>query len=356
MRVYCSIHQETKTNQNELLIDFLRISRYFRIQYPPGYAYPGPGHYSKKTMNSTKYWIALEQTHGIGPAHLMEIHDALKEQNLSVVDLCDLSSDDIRKEFGFQEKIADAIAGIQSTLPKIEEDYFKLLESGIDVITFYSELYPARLREVLGNTMPPLLYVYGNARLLKQKGVAILGDKDVSDKGEMIAFEAARLLASHRIPVISGYARGADLIAHRSALVNGGTTVALVPYGIFHLSVPHILSDVMNPDTMAVVSPFYPNREPNKFNAFIRNKIICALSCAVYIVEAPPDGGIFEAAKSAGNLKVPLFTTEYGEYPKNAGGNRKIIEEMGGTPVKGKMENGMLVPNMDRIIGMAKFG
>ncbi len=307
-------------------------------------------------MNSTKYWIALEQTHGIGPAHLMEIHEALKEQNLSVADLCDLSSDDIRKEFRFQEKITEAIAGVQATLPKIEEDYFRLLESGIDVVTFFSDLYPARLREILGNASPPLLYIYGNTRLLKQKGVAILGDKDVSDKGEMIAFEASRELAKHRIPVISGYARGADLIAHRSALVNGGATIALVPYGIFHLSIPEILRDVMNPDSVAAVSPFYPNREPNKFNAFIRNKIICALSYAVFIVEAPPDGGIFEAAKSASNLKVPLFTTEYGEYPKNAGGNRKIVDELGGIPVKGKMENSILVPNMDRIIGMAKFG
>jgi DNA processing protein len=307
-------------------------------------------------MNSTKYWIALEQTHGIGPAHLIEIHDTLKEQNLSVADLCDLSADDIRKEFRFPDKIAEAIAGIQATLPKIEEDYFKLLEAGIDVVMFSSELYPLRLREILGNAIPPLLYVYGNSRLLKQKGVAILGDKDVSDKGEMITFEASRELSKHRIPVISGYARGADLIAHRSALINGGATIALVPYGIFHLSVPNILSDVMNPDSMAVVSPFYPDREPNKFNAFIRNKIICALSYAVFIVEAPQDGGIYEAAKSAHNLKVPLFTTEYGEYPKNAGGNRKIMDELGGIPVLGKMENSLLVPNMDRIIGMAKFG
>ncbi len=307
-------------------------------------------------MNSTKYWIALEQTHGIGPAHLMEIHEALKNQGLSVTDLCGLSVEEIRKEFRFPEKIAEAVASLEGTLPKIEEDYFRLLESGIDVITFFSDSYPARLKETLGNAIPPLLYVYGNARLLKRKGIAILGDKDVSDRGEMIAFEAARELAKHDIPVISGYARGADLIAHRSAVFSGGTTVALAPYGMFHLTVPEMLRDVMNPDTMAVVSPFYPTREANRFNAFIRNKIVCALSYAVYIVEAPAEGGIFEAAKSARNLKVPLFTTQYGEYPKNAGGNMKILEELGGLAVMGRMENGMVVPNMDRIIGMAKFG
>jgi DNA processing protein len=307
-------------------------------------------------MNDTKYWIALEQMHGIGPAHLIEVHEALKELNLSIADVCDLSSDDIRKEFRFHEKISAALADIPSLLPKIEDDYFKLLESGIDVVPFFSELYPRRLHETLGSGIPPLLYAYGNTQIFKLKGAAILGDKDISEKGEMISFAASRVLSKHRIAVVSGYAQGADLIAHRSALINGGSTIAFVPYGMFHLSVPDILRDVLDMERIVIVSPFYPAREANRFNAFIRNKIICAISTAVYIVEAPPEGGIFEAAKSAHNLNIPLFTTEYAEYPKNAGGNRKIIEELGGIPVLGKIENDMLVPNMDKIIGIAKFG
>lgn len=307
-------------------------------------------------MNDTKYWIALEQTHGIGPAHLIEIHGSLKGLGLSLADVCELSADDIKKEFRLPEKIAAAVADVPSLLPKIEEDYFKLLESGVEVVPFFSELYPGRLHETLGSGIPPLLYAYGNARILKQRGAAVLGDRDVSEKGEMISFAAARTLSSHRIAVISGYAQGADLIAHRSALINGGSTVAFVPYGIFHLTAPEILRDVMDMERTLILSPFYPDREANRYNAFIRNKFICALSHAVYIVEAPPEGGIFEAAKSAHNLKVPLFTTEYAEYPKNAGGNRTIIEELGGTPVLGKIENDMLVPNMDTIIGAVKFG
>lgn len=307
-------------------------------------------------MNSTKYWIALEQTHGIGPAHLVELHGLLKERGLSLADLCGLTAAEIRNELRLPEKIADAVSGMPQALPKIEDDYLKLLESGIEVVTFFSELYPPRLHETLGTGIPPILYVYGSTRLLREKGIAILGDKDVSERGEMITFEAARILARHRIVVVSGLARGADLIAHRSALAHDGTTVAMVPYGIFHLNVPDLLQDVMDPGRIAVVSPFYPTREPNKYNAFIRNKFICAMSCAAYIVEAPPEGGIFEAAKSARNLGVPLFTTEYADPPKNAEGNRKILDEMAGIPVLGKMENGMLVPNMDRIVGTARFG
>jgi hypothetical protein len=34
----------------------------------------------------------------------------------------------------------------------------------------------------------------------------------------------------------------------------------------------------------------------------------------------------------------------------------KILDELGGLPVNGRIENDMLVPNMDSIIGEAKFG
>ena len=81
-----------------------------------------------------------------------------------------------------------------------------------------------------------------------------------------------------------------------------------------------------------------------------------ALSCSLFIVEAPDHGGIFEAAKSANKLSVPLFTAQYSEYPENAQGNEKILKEMNAFPVKGRMENENLIPNMDKMIGILKYG
>ena len=307
-------------------------------------------------MNSMKYWIALEQTSGIGPASLIEIHQSLQKSGISLSDLVSLTPAEITEECRFSEKITSAIAGLSRSAEAIEEDYFRLIDAGIEVIPFFSDRYPARLREILGNTIPPLLYVLGNAGILQSTCVAILGDRDVSDKGEMISFSAAGELARHGICVVSGLAKGAECIAHRASLISGGTTIAFIPSGIFHLKVPEILQDVFDPERIAIVSQFYPTREANRYLAYARNRTICALARAVYIVEAPIEGGIFEAAKSAHSLKVPLFTTQYAEYPKNAGGNKIILKDMNGIPVHGRIEGTMIVPNMDRIIGAAKFG
>lgn len=306
-------------------------------------------------MNNTKYWIALEQSEGIGPAHLAEISSRITELGLSVIDLFELQEKEIVEEFNLSEKLAGSIEQAKKLLPAIEKDYFSLLDGGIDVIPFFDSRYPARLRDIMGNSIPPILYTFGNIDTLGMKGAAVLGDKYVSDKGASISYLAARELCRHRFSVISGFAAGADMIAHRSAMENGGSTIAVLPCGMLNFRAPEAIKPLINPDRFLIVSPFYPTREVNTFNAYIRNKIACVLSRAVYIIEAPAEGGIFEAAKSAKKYSIPLFTTEYSQYPENALGNKKIIDEMGGNPVRGKLDKDMPVPNMDRIIGAVKF-
>ncbi len=305
--------------------------------------------------SNTKYWIALAQSKGIGPANLRMIYQSLKERGLSPADMFSLSAGEIKHEFQFNDKITEAIIASRGTISKIEDIYFGLLDNGIETILFFEALYPQRLLNMPGPAFPPILYTIGKKSLINERGAAILGERDISQKGEDISYLAAKELSAHGLIVISGFARGADEIAHRSALENGGRTIALLPYGINHLKIPHMIEHVYSQDNLLLVSPFYPDVEYNKFNAFIRNRIICGLARAVYIVECPKESGIFEAGKSAHKLNVPIFVTEYADYPESASANRQLIEEFNAIPVKGKMVGHVLTPNMDRLIGIVKF-
>ncbi|MBN2403293.1 MAG: DNA-processing protein DprA [Spirochaetes bacterium] len=305
-------------------------------------------------MSSQKYWIALEQSKGIGPANLKIIYDKLKSFGLSITDLFSLAPNEIKEEFAFHENIISAIDNAKKSLYRIEIDYHTLLDSGIDPIFFFEDIYPKRFHDKLNTTLPPVLYTHGNKSILKEKSAAILGEKDLSERGQTIAFLAAKELAEHKIVTISGMAKGSD-IAHRSTVLNNGKTIAILPHGIFHFKIPDILQDIYNTDNILIISPFYPSEEPDKYNAFIRNRLICALSYAVYIVESVLDGGIFEAAKSAKKLSTPLFVTEYKEYPKSASANKILIED-GARSVKGRLVNKELSPNLDELIGLVKFG
>ena len=174
-------------------------------------------------------------------------------------------------------------------------------------------------------------------------------------EGTRSAYVAARELSRHDIVTVSGFASGVGMIAHRAALQSDGMTTAVLPCGIFNLQVPDLIKEVLNPDAAVIISPFYPTEEANRYNAYNRNRIVCGLSKAAYIVEAPEEGGIYEAAKSANKLQVPLFTTKYSEYPDNAKGNEKILDELGGRPIQRRRDREQLEPNMDEIIACAKF-
>jgi DNA processing protein len=306
-------------------------------------------------MDSIKYWIAFERVQGVGPAHLKEVYSIISSVGVSLSDIFELSEDEIKNEFNFNQKTLSAIDAAKGILHNISEEYQKIIDEGITVTPFFSKNYPARLHETLGNSIPPILYSYGNIDLLKRKGASILGDNNISGKGELIAYMAAKELSARGITVISGFAEGADMTAHRSALEWGGDTIAFLPYGIFKIKIPEQIKHVFDEVRFLAVSTFQPEAAAGKYNAFARNKILSALSYAVYIVESPEEGGIFEAAKSAHNLKIPLYTTEYSEYPKNAGGNKKIVAELGGFPVRGKRSDNLTLPNLDRLIADVKF-
>jgi len=305
-------------------------------------------------MNNTKFWIALEQAEGIGPAHLKEIYDSLEALSLSIIDIFDLSDQEIENEFSFNKTIREGFAKARIGIQSVEEEYFEVIDAGVEIVPFFSKKYPQRLKDIMNKAIPPFLYCYGNCELMNESSVAILGDKDISNRGAEITFFAAQELVRHRINVVSGYASGADMIAHRSAIVSGGTTAAVIPSGIKFFKPHESIKEQATFDNLLIISPFFPTVEVNQFNAYIRNRICCALSRAVYIVEAPVEGGIFEAAKSAQKLNIPLYTTRYSSYPENAKGNEKILSEMNGQPISRKSGD-VLQPNIDKIIAHAKF-
>jgi DNA processing protein len=307
-------------------------------------------------MSQHKYWIALASTKGIGTASLTLVHQKLAELQLSITDIFDLDGKELQHELGFSEKLSTLLIRGKDLLPKIDEDYTRLIEAGINTTLLFDESYPRRLAETMKNTAPPVLYTFGEKSILQKKSAAVLGYRDVSDRGEMISFLASRELSRHDIPVTSGFSRGAGYLAHRGALEHGGNSIAVLPHGMFHLNVPETLAEIMDLTRFCFVSPFYPADEYSVYNSYNRNSIICAMAMAVYIVEAPEEGGIFEAGKSAVHHKTPLFVTEYVEYPDSARGNPLLIKDYGAIPVRGRKEQDLLVPNLDALIGKVKWG
>src|SRR5947208_460118 len=98
--------------------------------------------------------------------------------------------------------------------------------------------YPSGLLDL---AQPPSeLYAVGRESVLAKPRVAIVGTRNSTAYGERSTRTLARSLSRAGVTIISGMARGIDATAHRTALEEGGATVAVlgtgvdVPYPVGH--------------------------------------------------------------------------------------------------------------------------
>lgn len=95
-------------------------------------------------------------------------------------------------------------------------------------VTRVSNRYPERLRQCLGMDAPGVLWTKGDASLLEQSGMAVVGSRDLKPENLEFAREAGKQAALQGFVLISGNARGADRAAQESCLAHGGRVISVV--------------------------------------------------------------------------------------------------------------------------------
>jgi DNA processing protein len=92
------------------------------------------------------------------------------------------------------------------------------------------DLEPSQLTLLSGRRDDPDVDVFysGSLNLLKQPAVSIVGTREVSDEGWRRAQRLARELASAKVLVVRGLAKGVDTAALTGAIDAGGSTAAVI--------------------------------------------------------------------------------------------------------------------------------
>ena len=179
----------------------------------------------------------------------------------------------------------------------------------------------------------PRFYLFkGQQKRLMSDNVSIVGARNVSDKGIRIARKLAGDLASEGINVVSGYAKGVDSEAHLGALEAEGTTTLVLPNGINQLRQKSAFKKFNWDRDVLAVSQFDPDTKWIARNAMVRNKLVCALSKAVVVIESGPErdaqgkmSGTFNAAKTALSMGLPLFVLDPNCLDNAQEGNADLI-------------------------------
>jgi DNA protecting protein DprA len=296
--------------------------------------------------------FCLQQSPGIGAVTLRAVLAKLAREDLAPEAFLNLDDRNLQSRFGLK---LPAIAALRQPEADTIETWNRLRDDYVKIFVLGQPGYPSRLANLIPDAAPPLLFVLGNIDLFQRPAVGFCGSRKASDKGLQVAHDCARLLAAEQINVVSGYAHGIDLQAHRAALEAGGTTTLVLAEGILQFRLKELLRDVVGEGDLSrllIVSEFSPGLPWKAHNAMARNRTICGLSHAMIVIESGLEGGTFEAGKTALELGEPLFCVQYSEASPSAAGNPYFLQH-GAFSLK-RSRNGQ--PNLAKIISVVRDG
>lgn len=175
----------------------------------------------------------------------------------------------------------------------------ELAESvGASLVTVFDKDYPSNLRLV--PDLPPFLFYRGSLRLEDRRSVAVVGTRKASADGLARARRMAHQLVEHGVTVSSGLAKGIDTAAHKSALLSGGRTIAVIGTGITRCYPPEnadLAEQIVGAG--AVVSQFWPSRPPGRDTFPRRNRVMSGISQGTVVIEASRTSGAKMQARLA---------------------------------------------------------
>ena len=211
-------------------------------------------------------------------------------------------------------------------------------KDSVRIVSPLDDEYPSLLREI--KDYPPLLYVRGKIAALSKTGCAVVGTREASRLGISWAKQISEIFTNNDFCVVSGLALGIDAAAHRGALDNGGTTIAVMAHGLDTItpgSNKELAQEILE-NGGALIAEHPPGTPPRRPEYVLRNRIQSGLSVCSIIVESGESGGAMHEARFTNDQDRKLYcivpdenVDGFSEF--NLGGARKLMSELAALPI-----------------------
>jgi DNA processing protein len=195
----------------------------------------------------------------------------------------------------------------------------------VRAVTRVSPEYPPELLDL--ELPPPVLWVRG--ALPGGPFLSVVGPRNA----DRWALDAARGfacdLAARGLVVVSGFARGVDATAHRSALeAPGGRTVAVLGcgHGVAYPRQHHALAGPIS-EAGAVVSEFACGTPPAAWRFPVRNRIIAALGLGTLVIQASARSGSLITARLALELGREVYAVPGRPADRRSAGSNLLLRD-----------------------------
>nr|WP_299031844.1 DNA-processing protein DprA [uncultured Tenacibaculum sp.] len=193
-----------------------------------------------------------------------------------------------------------------NNLKRAEEELNYIQQNNITFSYFLEDDYPKNLKHCID--APILLFKDGNLNLNNDKIISIVGTRNMSLYGRDFCNQLIEELKEHNPIIVSGFAYGVDICAHKAAIKNNLQTIAVLAHGleeIYPKTHKKYIHEVNN--NGGFITEFWHDEQPMRENFLKRNRIVAGISKATIIIESAEKGGSLVTADIANSYNRDVF-------------------------------------------------
>ncbi len=227
------------------------------------------------------------------------------------------------------EKRASFLRYLKNTPIMQLKDQYK--RASIDYVCLGSADYPYMLEH--SYDPPFILFIKGNASLLKRISLGVVGARECSAYGIHALKKLLPPLVDSSLVITSGLAKGIDRAAHELTINGGGETIAVIGTGL-DVCYPRENRDLQSliSQSHLLISEYPLKTAPKKHHFPMRNRIIAGLSKGVLVVESRERSGSLITARMALEEGRDVFSIPGSILSDLSGGCNELLK-LGAIPV-----------------------
>jgi len=187
-----------------------------------------------------------------------------------------------------------------------EQELAYIKKNNIEYTYFLEDDYPKNLHNCIDS--PILFFKDGNINFNNDKIISIVGTRNMSSYGRDFCTKLVEGIAEFNPIIVSGFAYGVDICAHKAAIKNSLQTIAVLAHG-FEQIYPKVHKKYINQvnENGGFLTEFWSEEQPLRENFLKRNRIVAGISKATIIIESASKGGSLVTADIANSYDRDVF-------------------------------------------------
>lgn len=227
-----------------------------------------------------------------------------------------VNTGDVEQIFREKSTVLEKINGVgthvlkhlfdRTNLKLAEQELGYIKKQNINYSYFLDDDYPINLQNCIDS--PILLFQDGNINFNNDKIISIVGTRNMSSYGRDFTNKLIEELKDYNPIIISGFAYGVDICAHKAAIKNDLQTIAVLAHGLEQIY-PKVHKKYIHQVNKngGFLTEFWSNESPLRENFLRRNRIVAGISKATIIIESAEKGGSLVTANIANSYDRDVF-------------------------------------------------